>query len=450
MNQKTQDIVNINDKAALKELVTDVLKSAQQKGATAAEVGLNLNSGLSAKVRLGEVETIEFNRDKSLGVTVYFDKKKGNASTSDLNRNAIKETVQAACDIAKHTESDPCAGLADANLMATEFPDLNLHHPYNLNSEQAIELAKACEQFARDADARIVNSDGAGVDTYDRYHLYANTHGFIGAYPTTRYSLSCVVIGKEDDKMQRDYDYTVSRNFEEMTDYKTIGKNAAKRTVARLGAKKIATCQTPVIFAAEIASSLLGHFISAISGGNLYRKASFLLDHLNEKIYPEWVNIFEQPLMPKGLGSTAFDSEGIATKNQAFIENGILKNYALSSYSARKLKMQPTGNAGGVHNLQIQSGNQNLKQLMQQMDKGLLITELMGHGTNIVTGDYSRGAAGFWVENGEIQYPVEEITVAGNLKNMFQGLQAVGNDVDMRSNLLTGSWLIEQMTVAGE
>ena len=436
----------------LKELVSDVLKSSMRNGVTAVEVGAGIDSGLSTSVRKGEVETIEFNRDKSLGLTIYKGKSKGSVSTTDISRDAIESAIEAACRIAGHTEDDEYAGLADKEFMAKDIPDLELFHPSTLTPEQSVDYAKNCEQAALGYDDRISNSEGASFSTFERFRVYGNSHGFLGAYPSTRYSLSCSVIGKEpgNDAMQRDYDYTIARDLSALLPAQQVGEKAAEKTIARLGSRKIKTCQSPVIFAPSVATSLWGCLVSAISGGNLYRKSSFLLDQLNKKIFPEFISVKESPHLLQGLGSAPFDSEGVATSEREIISEGILSSYVLSSYSARRLGMVTTGNAGGVHNLSMTHSDKDLNTLIKEMNKGLVVTELMGHGINIVTGDYSRGAAGFWVENGEIQFPVSEITVAGNLKDMFQNIKAVGNDLDHRSNIITGSVLISEMTIAGD
>lgn len=433
----------------LKEIVTDVIKKAKDLGMDAAEAGLSYESGLSVTVRMGEVDTIEFNQDKSLGITVYKGQKKGSVSTSDIHPDALKTTLEAACRIATYTEDDPCSGLADADRMADAIPDLDLYHPWDITPEQAIIWAKDCETTARTLDPKIVNSEGATFSTHQRFRVYGNSHGFLGAYPSSRYSLSCVVIAKAQDSMQRDYDFTVARDGQDLEPRARVGQRAAERTLRRLNARKIKTCEVPVIFAAEIAGGLMGSFIAAISGGNLYRKSSFLLDHLDKRVFPEFIQIEEAPHLLKGLGSAPFDQEGVATKKHSIVQDGILQSYVLSSYSARKLGLKTTGNCGGIHNLIVSHSQYSLPDLLKGMNKGLLVTELLGHGVNIVTGDYSRGAAGFWVENGEIQYPVDEITIAGNLKEMFSNLVAVGNDTEKRSNILTGSVWVDRMTIAG-
>ena len=431
-------------------VVDDMLAEARKLGASAAEAGVSVEAGLSVNVRLGEVDTLEHNRDKGLGITVYVGKRKGSASTSDFTTKAIRETVQAACDIARYTEEDEYAGLADAELMATEVPELDLYHPWNLSAEQAIELAQACEASGRECDSRISNSEGASVSSHDGLRVYGNSHGFRGHYLSSRHSLSCTLIGQDEAGMQRDYWYSLSRYPDELESAEMVGHKAAERTVARLGARRLKTCQVPVIFQAEIARGLLGHLLRALNGGSLYRKASFLLDQLGKQIFPTNVEIDERPHLTGGLGSAPFDNEGVATRARDIVQQGILQSYVLDSYAARRLDMQPTGNAGGVHNLFISHDEVDFNDLCRHMGTGLVVTEVMGQGINIVTGDYSRGASGFWVENGEIQYPVEEITLASTLQEIFKGVQAIADDVDMRSNICSGSWLVDNMTVAGE
>lgn len=433
----------------LEAVVAAILDEAKRQGASAAEAGVSAESGLAVTVRLGEVETVEHNRDKGLGVTVYFGQRKGSASTSDYSRQAIEETVRAACDIAKYTAEDEAAGLADAELMATTIPDLDLHHPWDLSAERAIELARECEAAAQAVDARITNSEGASVGSHSGYRVYGNSHGFIGAYPSSRHSVSCAVIAEDGHGMQRDYWYAVARDVDDLENVRKVGVRAGERTVRRLGGQKLSTRQAPVTFVADMAGGLFSQFIRAVRGESLYRKSSFLLDSLGQKIFPEFIRIHEQPHLKKALGSSPFDNEGVATRARDIVSGGVLQGYILDSYSARKLGMQTTGNAGGVHNLTIDAGPDDFDALLKRMDTGLLVTEMMGMGVNIVTGDYSRGAAGFWVERGEIQYPVEEITVAGHLRDMFGQIVAVANDVDMRGNVRTGSVLIENMTIGG-
>ena len=433
----------------LKVLVSEALAEAKQQGASSAEANVSINHGLSATVRLGEVETVEHNRDQGLALTLFFGKKSGSASTSDLSPNALRECVRAAATIARYTAADEFSGLADPDQLARDLPDLDLYHPWNPGVERAIELAKACEDAARAADARIANSEGASVSTHESLDVYANSLGFIGATATTRHGISCAVIGEDDPGMQRDYWYASARDPADLDTPESIGRQAALRTVRRLGGRKLATRKTPVIYEAPVATSLLSHFVSAIRGSSLYRRSSFLLDHLGQPVFAPAIRIHEQPFLKKALGSAPFDNDGVAPANRDLVRDGILQGYVLDVYSARKLGLRSTGNAGGVHNLTIQPGDKDLAGLLKQMNTGFLVTELIGFGINGVTGDYSRGAAGFWVENGEIQYPVEEITIAGNLKDMYRGIVAVGNDVDARGNIRSGSILIESMTLAG-
>ena len=438
------------DLQSIQRLVHNLLDEARAQGATAAEAAVSMGSGLNVTVRMGEVETVEYNRDKGLGVTVYFGQRKGSASTTDFELAAVKETVAAACAIAKYTAEDDCSGLADASLMARDIPDLDLFFPWNIDADQAIVLARSCEDAARAVDKRITNSEGATVSSQQGVRVYANSHGFVGAYPTTRHSVSCCVIGQDGEVMQRDYWYSSARDAGDMQNAAAIGTMAAQRTLRRLNGRRLTTRQAPVVFEADVAGSVLGSFVSAIRGGNLYRKSTFLLDSLGTQVFPSWLSMHEDPYIKKALGSAPFDNEGVATHAHDLVRDGVVKSYVLDSYAARKLGMQTTGNAGGTHNLIVSHGDQDLNALLRQMDTGLLVTELLGHGVNLTNGDYSRGASGFWVERGEIQYPVEEITIAGNLKTMFQNIVAIANDVDLRKNLRTGSLLIERMTIAGE
>jgi len=433
-----------------REAVEQALALARQHGATAAEAGIGLETGLSVGVRMGEIETLEFHRDKGLSITVYHGHRRGSASTSDLRREAIAATVEAAGRIAKYTAEDSFSGLADRERLAWQYPDLDLHHPWAISAEQATELALTCEQAGRDVDARINNSEGASVSTHEGYHAYGNSHGFYGAYASSRHSLSCALIAQVGDDMQRDYWYTSGRRADTMEDAATVGRQAAQRAVARLAAKRLSTRVAPVIYAADVASSLFNHYARAVSGGSLYRKSSFLLDSLGTSVFPAWMNIEEQPHLHGGLGSAPFDSEGVATRPSHLVKEGQVCRYILDSYSARKMNMQSTGNAGGTHNVIVQSNHDTLQAMLKDMGTGLLVTELMGQGVNIVTGDYSRGAAGFWVEGGEIQYPVHEITIAGDLASMYRDIVAVGNDVDRRRSLHTGSVWLARMTIAGE
>ena len=407
------------------------------------------SQGLSLTVRLGEVETVEHTRDKGMGVTVYFGQRTASASTTDFSETALRETVRAACTIARYTAEDDCAGLADPERLAKDIPDLDLHHPWNPGTERAIELARAAESAARGLDKRITNSEGGSLSTHEGLEVYGNTHGFLGAVAATRHSLSVSVIAQDDSGMQRDYWYTVARAAGALESPEKVGLEAARRSLRRLGSQKLSTRECPVLYEAPLASSLLSHLVSAVRGSSLYRQASFLLDSIGKPVFADFVRIHEQPHLKGAQGSAAFDSEGVATKPRDLIRDGILQGYVLDSYSARKLKMATTGNAGGVHNLTIEPGNDDLAALLKRMHTGLFVTELIGFGINMVTGDYSRGAAGFWVENGEIQYPVEEITIAGNLKDMFRHVAAVGNDELTRGSRRCGSILVDHMTIAG-
>jgi len=439
----------------LQEMSTRVLKLAKAAGASAAETDISLGIGQNVSVRMGETETIEYNRDKGVSVTVYFGQQRGHASTSDLSEQALADTVAAACNIARYTAQDPYCGLADASLMATEFPDLDLYYPWDISVEEAIELAKRCEAAARAVDPRISNSEGASVSNSESLSIYANSHGFCAGYPTSRHGISASVIAEAGQSMQRDYWYTTARAASDLESPEHVGQIAGERTVRRLGCRKLKTAQVPVLFEAPLAAGLISSLIAAVSGGNLYRKSSFLLDSLGQQVISPIVDIEEQPHLLKGLASSAFDAEGVATRPRMLIEQGVLQGYLLSSYSARKLGMTSTGNAGGNHNLIVRHAQglahqQNFEQLLKTMGSGLLVTELLGHGLNMVTGDYSRGAAGFWVENGVIAYPVEEITIAGNMKEMLMQIVALGSDVLVQSSRQVGSILIERMTVAGE
>ena len=437
------------DSAQLQEIVQDAIRQAQALGADAVEAGISEDIGLSVTVRLGEAETLEYNHDRGMGLTVYFDHCKGSASTADFAPDSIRDTVQAACDIARYTSKDPCAGLADPDRLATAVPDLDLYHPWDLSAEQAIEVTRECEAAAREVDERIVNSEGATVGSYAGLRVSGNSNGFLGGYRSTRHNLGCAVVGKQDGEMQRDYWNVSARDSADLDAAAAVGRRAGERTVQRLGAQRLSTRQAPVIFAAEVARGLFGSFIGAIKGGSLYRNASFLVDHLGKPVFPEFMRIHEQPLLKKGIASAPYDSEGVATQARDIVTGGVLQGYVLDSYSACRLGMETTGNAGGVRNLTIEPGERDLDGLLRAMDTGLLITETIGFGVNTVTGDYSRGVAGFWVEGGEIRYPVDEITVAGNLRDMFTAIVEVGNDFDPRWATRSGSVLIERMTIAG-
>ena len=434
---------------ALQQQVEAVLAEAARQGASACEVAVSLGQGLSASVRQGEVETVEFNRDQGFGITLYVGQRKGSASTSATGEAAIRETVAAALAIARHASEDESAGLADAALMARELPELDLYHPWAISPEQAIELALESEAAAFASDARIKNADGSSLNTHQGCRVYGNSQGFVGGYASTRHSLSCVMIAEDGGQMQRDYWYDVSRQGELLADPASIGRRAAERAVSRLGSRPVPTCEVPVLFAAELAGGLFGHFLAAISGGNLYRHSSFLEGALGEQLFPSWLTLDERPHLPRGLGSASFDGDGLATYAKPFVAGGELVSYVLGTYSGRKLGMPSTANSGGVHNLFVSHGSEDQQALLKRMGRGLLVTELMGQGLNLVTGDYSRGAAGFWVENGEIQFPVQEVTIAGNLREMFKQIVAVGSDLELRSNIRSGSVLIERMTVAG-
>ena len=433
----------------LSDIAQDMLAYAQQRGATASSVDVSVGFGQAVTVRQGEVETIEYNRDKGLGITVYLGKQRGNASTSDFGKQAIRDTVDAALSIARYTAKDECSGLPDEDMLARGNVDLDLYYPWELPVEDAITLAQQCERAALDADKRISNSEGATVNLHEALFVSANSLGFMGGFPTSRHSLSCAVIAGKDDMMERDYWYTVARDARDLIAAEEVGRIAAERSVRRLNARQIPTMQVPVLFEAPIAAGLLGHFVGAVSGGSLYRKSSFLLDKKGQQIFAPHINIRDVPDIRKGLASSPFDDEGVQTRSRDIVTDGVLQDYFLGSYSARKLGLRSTGNAGGNHNLILQSGEQDFASLLRTMSRGLLVTELLGSGVNSVTGDYSRGAAGFWVENGEIQYPVEEITIAGNLKDMYRNIVAVGNDVLVQGSRQCGSILVEGMTVAG-
>lgn len=434
----------------LAELSGRLLDLARARGASQCEVSCSEERGLNVGVRMGEVETVESTRDRGIAVTVYFGTRKGSASTADLREDSLEATVEQACAIARHTEDDPAAGLADPALMARVFPDLDSWHPWALDADAAIDLALACENAGREADARIGNSDGAGVGTHRSLSVYANSHGFVGRERETHHSISCALIAGSGDAMQRDGWYTSALAAADLEAAAAVGRHAAERTVARLAPRSLPTGQYPVLFAAEVARSLIGHFIGAVSGGALYRKSSFLLDSVGTRVFPQWFSIEEKPLLRRGLRSAAFDADGVATRDSALVDAGVLQRYVLGSYSARKLGLATTGNAGGVHNLIVPANAGGRDELLRTMGRGLLVTELMGQGVNPVTGDYSRGAAGFWVEDGQLAYPVDGITIAGNLKAMFADIAAVGSDVDPRSSMRTGSILLPRMTVAGE
>lgn len=442
----------------LATLAEDVIRRARAAGASQAEVSASIETGLSVNVRLGEVDTVEHTRDRGFGLTVYFGQRKGSASTADLNPDSIQATLDQACAIARYTEPDPAAGLAPAARMASDFPDLDLWHPWDIDTAAAIALGKAIEDAGR-AHAGISNSDGAGVQAGQAMAVYANSHGFVGRERGTRHSLSLSLIAGEGEDMQRDYWYDSVRDAGDLMNAQALGDKAAQRTLARLHARGLSTRQCPVLFVPELARGLVGHLLNAVSGGALYRQASFLLDHAGKQIMPTWLHIDERPHLPRGQGSANFDAEGVATVDSALVAGGVLARYVLGSYSARKLGLESTGNAGGIHNLIARPGAADVAagamaddfgSMLKRLHTGLLVTEVMGQGVSTITGDYSRGAAGFWVEDGQIAYPVEGITIAANLRDMFAGIVAVGADVDRRSAILTGSILLERMTVAGE
>jgi PmbA protein len=435
--------------ADLLALVELALEEARSLGASQAEAAISMDVGLSVSVRLGEVETIEYQRDRGMAVTVYFETRKGTASTADLGTEALRETVAKACSIARFTAVDPCAGLADPDTLATSIPDLDLSHPWDVTPERACELALECEAAALAVDPRITNSEGAGVSTHRGVRAYGNSHGFLGAYPGTVHSLSCAVIGAEGEEMERDYWYSTARDWRQLEAAATVGRRSGERAVQRLGARQLGTMRVPVLFAPEVARGLVSHFVGAVRGGSQYRRASFLLGAAGQPVFPDWFGISERPHLPQALASAPFDQEGVATRDRELVAGGVLLGYVLGTYSARKLGLRTTGNAGGTHNLLVHGRGHDFEAMLALMDRGLLVTELMGQGVNGVTGDYSRGAAGFWVENGRLAYPVHEVTVAGNLRDMYRGIVEVGSDVDVRGGIRTGSILVEQMTVAG-
>ena len=424
------------------------LDHARSLGAQNSEASASIHFGLDVNVRNGEVETLEHSRDRGLGISIYLGNSKGHASSGDLRPETIRKCVEKAIDIARFTQADKCNGLAPVERLASKFPDLDLWHPQALDAELTTQRALACEAAGLE-NPKIANSDGASASSNFGLSVYANSNGFVGRRDGTRFGQSCVLIAGEGESMQRDYWYDSRRAFSDLESVEDTGVRAASRTVARLGARNIPTCEVPVLFAPEVARGLVGHLLSAISGGALYRKASFLQDSVGQQLFPDWVTMSESPYIPRGPGSTAFDAEGVATTDRDIIRDGVLTGYVLDSYSARRLGLETTGNAGGVHNLLVKPGRFSAPELMQQMGTGLLLTDVMGQGVSMVTGDYSRGAAGFWVENGEIQFPVDEVTIAGNLKDMFLAIEAIGADIDDRSGIQSGSILMGKMTVAG-
>jgi PmbA protein len=446
----TTNDTSLADLDRLAGIAEDVIARCRAKGASEADVAASIDLGLSVGVRLGEVETVERTRDRGVSLTVYFGKRKGSASTADLDPASIEQTVEHACAIARYTEEDPANGLADPALLAKDIPDLDLWHPWDITPEEAIQLGIEIEDAGRSFDPRIDNSDGASVQVSASMTAYANSLGFVGTERGTHHSLSVALIAEDENGMQRDYWYDSVRRASDFGGAATLGRKAAERTISRLGARRLSTRDCPVLFVPEVARGLIGNFLSAVSGGALYRRASFLLDHAGKQIFPDWMQIVERPRILRGHGSTAFDGEGVATRDADLITDGVLARYILGSYSARKLGLQSTGNAGGIHNVVVKPGTDDFAALLKRMHNGLLVTELMGQGVSLITGDYSRGASGFWVENGEIAYAVEEITIAANLRDMFMNIAAVGSDVDPRSHILTGSILLDRMTIAGE
>ena len=437
-----------------------LLERCRARGASQAEVSCSEEHGLSVNVRMGAVETVESTRDRGIAVTVYFGQRKGSASTADLHEQSLDATVEQACAIARFTEDDPASGLAERELMAQPLQDGTLDngllrefdawHPWAIDADRAVDLALACESAGRDSDPRITNSDGASVGSSQSLGVYANSHGFVGADRSTQHTLGCALIAGHGDGMQRDGWYSTALAAEDLEKPAAVGRRAAERAASRLDPRSLPTGEVPVLFAAEIARSLIGHLVGAVSGGALYRKSSFLLDSVGTQLFPGWFAIDELPFLQRGFRSAAFDGEGVATRESSLVQGGVLQRYVLGSYSARKLGLQTTANAGGVHNLQVAANGGGFDDMVRGMGTGLLVTELMGQGVNPVTGDYSRGAAGFWIEDGAITYPVDGITIAGNLKAMFQAIEAVGSDVDPRSHIRTGSILVGRMTVAGE
>lgn len=435
----------------LKQVVAGALAEARSTGASQADADASLQRGLTATVRLGEIDTLEYHRDRGLSVTLYFGKAKGSASTADLSPTAVRETVLKAAAIARHTAEDPCAGLPDPEDLAREIPDLDLHHPWQLEPEQAVALARECEAAGLAVDSRLKNSEGATLTTHSGVRVYGNSLGFLAGVASTSHSLSCALLAQEGSDMQRDYWYTVARNPAGLEPAAAVGRAAARRALARLAARRLSTRRAPVLFSAELARGLMGHFVGAIRGPSQYRRASFLLDAAGQRVFPPFIDIVERPHIPQALASSPFDAEGVATRDRDLVRAGVLQGYVLGTYSARKLGLHTTGNAGGIHNLLVSSGQSgSFEALLARMGTGLYVTELMGQGVNAVTGDYSRGASGFWVEGGSIAYPVHELTIAGNLREMLSGIVAVGSDVDLKGAIQTGSVLLPEMTIAGE
>lgn len=437
------------DQRELEDIVLLVIDEAKQQGVDQAEAAASHDIGLSATARLGSVESLEYTNDRGLGVTVYKNQKKGSASTSDFSPASLREAVEKACSFANYTAADEHAGLADKELMASAIPDLDLMHEWHLESGDAIDIAIECEDAARAFDPRVTNSEGATVSTSSGVRAYGNTHGFLAGYPKSSHSISCVVVGESNGDMERDYWYSSTRDALDLEPADEIGRTAARRTVQRLGSHKIKTDRAPVLFAPEVARGFIGHAIGALAGGAQYRRSSFLLNAAGEKIFPDFVQIHERPHIPKAMGSRPFDAEGVATRDRDLVIDGVLQGYILSSYSGRRLGLETTANAGGPHNLLVEGGDGDMQSLIKSMNRGLLVQELIGQGVNGVTGDYSRGAVGYWIDNGEIAHPVHEVTIAGNLKDLYQRIAAIGSDQDLRSGIRCGSLLVESMTIAG-
>jgi PmbA protein len=436
----------------LQQVVSSALAQARAAGASAADADASIQKGLTVTVRMGEVDTIEYHRDRGMAVTVYFGHRKGSASTADLRAEAVAQTVTKACTIARYTASDECAGLADADAMAREFPDLDLNHPWAIEPEQAVEIARACEAAGLAVDARLTNSEGASLSTHRGVRVFGNTHGFLAGFPSTSHSLSCALLARSGADMQRDHWYSIARSPADLQPGPAIGRRAGERAIARLGARRLGTRRASVLFSPEMARSLYGHFIGAIRGASQYRRASFLLDAAGQQVFPPFMQLQERPHLQRALASASFDAEGVATRDRELVHDGVLDGYVLGSYSARKLGLKTTGNAGGVHNLLVSApgASADFAGLLARLGSGLYVTELMGQGVNGVTGDYSRGASGFWIENGVIGHPVHEITIAGNLRDMLRGIVAVGTDVDTQGAIRCGSVIVEGMTIAGE
>jgi PmbA protein len=436
----------------LESVVARALETARASGASQAEADASLQKGLNVTVRLGEVETVEYQRDRGLAITVYFGKRKGSASTADLSDGSVRDMVAKACSIARYTAEDDCAGLADPECLARDFPDLQLDFPWDIQPDAAVALAHGCEAAGREVDPRLTNSEGASVGTHRGVRVYGNSHGFMAGHASSSHSVSCVLLAQEGEDMQRDYWYSSARDPADLDDPLAIGRTAGRRAVARLGARRLPTGKAAVLFAPEVARGFIGHFIGAISGGSQYRKTTFLLGAAGQQVFPSWVQMHERPHLRKGIASTAWDSEGVRTRDRELVRDGLLDGYLLGSYSARKLGLATTGNAGGLHNLLVDpsAGAPDAAALLRRMGRGLLVTELMGQGVNGVTGDYSRGATGFWVEGGEIAFPVHEVTIAGNLKDLYRNVVAIGGDIDLRGGIRMGSLLLEELTIAGE